>query len=131
MIEWQTALAGLVVVSLVAVADYSRILYGIPAGVSQLTLINGSAETIDEATLRQGDSELAFGAVATGHNRSTDFFSHQGPVTLVVKFNSGRTMSADSVGYLPAGIPVVVTFEVTDNEVALLTVVKRRTGRHR
>jgi hypothetical protein len=38
---------------------------------------------------------------------------------------SGRTLSADNVGYVAPAIPVTAFFNVTDDEVALQNVVKR------
>lgn len=129
MIEWKTVLVGLVIVGLFVVAAYSRIFFGFPGTLSQLTLINHSAERISEALLRQSDRELALGgAIEPGQIRTTDFVSRDGRLTLVVKVSSGRSLSADDIGYLAADVPVIVTFEVTDDRVALLTLTKRREG---
>lgn len=99
-------------------------MFGVSTQTSQLTLINRAAETISEARLRQGGRNLAQIAVEPGQIRSTDFISRNGPLTLVVKFASGRSISADDVGYLAGGMPVIVTFQITDNKVALLTIAK-------
>ena len=130
MTEWRTVLVGLGFVGFVALLAYSRVFFGFSEGVSQFTLINASVETVSEAQLKQGDRELALGGgtIEPGQTRTTDFVSHYGSLTLVVKFASGRSMSADNVGYVAAGAPVIVTFEVTDNRVALLTIAKRREG---
>ncbi len=125
MIEWRTVLVGLVIVGLFAIATYSRVFVAVS---SQLTLINRSAETVSEAQLKQGDRELALGAVEPRQIRTTDFVSRDGWLTLVVKFSSGRSVSADNVVYLAVDVPVIVVFEVTDNKVALLTVTKRSTS---
>ena len=119
MIEWRTVLVLVAFVAAAAFAAYSKIFFGVP---SQFTLINHAAETVSEARLMQGDHELAVVAVEHGRIRTTDFIAREGSLTLRVKFNSGRSLSADSVGYVAAGMPVVVVFEVNDDKVALLTV---------
>jgi hypothetical protein len=129
MIEWRTVLVGFVIAVLVVIAAFASALFGVSTLPSQLTLINRSAATVSEARLRQGDRELAVGAIEPGRIRTTDFISRNGSLTLAVRFSSGHSVSADNIGYLAAGTPVIVVFEVTDNKVALLTITKRRIGR--
>ncbi len=116
-------LAGIVIVAFVA-AIGARTFYNVGT-LSQVTLINRSAETIDSARLRQGDRKTTLGQIEPGDMRSVDFFAQPGTLTLTVTFRSGRTLSADDVGYVAFATPVTVFFNVTDDKVALLYVVKR------
>jgi hypothetical protein len=93
--------------------------------LSRITLINRSVETISGARLRQGDRETTLGQIEPGQMRSADFMPQAGSLTLAVTFNSGRTLSADDVGYVAPGTAVTVFFNVTDDKVALLDIVKR------
>lgn len=116
-----------VIVAAVLVAVGLRMFYGFNT-LSQITLINRSAETISDARLRQGDRETTLGRIEPGDMRSADFIAREGSLTLTVTFSSGRTLSADDVGYVTPGIPMTVFFNVTDDKVALLDVVNRKTG---
>lgn len=125
MIEWRTVLIGLAIVAVFAVAIGARTYFGFRTTLSRLTLINRSQEAVSDARMRQDDRETALGAIGPGQRGSTDFIAREGSLTLVVKFSSGRTLSAENVGYLAGGLPATVFFEVTDNDVRLLSIVSR------
>lgn len=119
-------LIGIVVAAILGIFVL-RTFYGVGT-LSQVTLINRSVETISEARLRQGDRETALGPIKPGHMRSADFIAREGSLTLTVTFDSGRTLSADNVGYVTPGIPMTVFFNVADDKVALLDIVNRKPG---
>ena len=125
---WTRAvLIGVAVAALLAAAG-ARTFFHLYLVPSQITLINRSNEPVSDARLRQRNEEIALGPIEPGHMRSADFIAREGSLTLAVTFGSGRTVSTDNVGYLAAGIPVTVIFEVSDNKVALLNVVKRNSS---
>jgi hypothetical protein len=126
----KTILTGIliaVVIAVIVAIVGLRAFYGLST-LSQVTVVNRSVETISEARLRQADRETTLGRIEPGQMRSADFMPREGSLTLTVTFSSGRTLSAENVGYVAPGIPVTVFFNVTDDTVALLDVVKRNTG---
>ncbi|NOT39688.1 MAG: hypothetical protein HOP13_04270 [Alphaproteobacteria bacterium] len=129
MIEREIVLIGLALVVLAIAAAFASALFGVSVQPSQLTIVNRSAEMVSEARLLQGGRELAVTTMEPGQIRTTDFVSRNGSLTLTVKFNSGRSASANDVGYLAAGNPVTVTFAITGDKVTLLTITKNRIGR--
>lgn len=129
MIEWQTVFVGVLVAVLVVVGTFASALFGASTLPSQLMLVNRSTEMVSEARLLQGDRELAATTIEPGQIRTNDFVSRNGSLTLTVKFNSGRSVSANDFTYLVAGNPVTITIEITSEKVTLLTITKRRTGR--
>lgn len=76
--------------------------------------------------MRQIGNEINLNAIEPGESRSASFFSREGALTLAVTFDSGDTLSAQNVGYLAPGLPVIVTFDVTDDKVALRNIVRRK-----
>lgn len=119
-------LIGIVVAAILGIFVL-RTFYGVGT-LSQVTLINRSVETINEARLRQGDRETTLGRIEPGDMRSADFIARERSLTLTVRFSSGRTLSAENVGYVTPGIPMTVFFNVTDDKVALLDIVNRKPG---
>lgn len=116
-------LIGVVLAIMIALAG-ARIFYGVGLS-SQVTLINRSAETIGEARLSQGDRVTTLVQIEPGQMRSADFIAREGSLTLSVTFTSGRTLSADNVGYVTASIPVTVRFDIAGDKVALLHIIHR------
>ena len=126
--SWVGAIViGLVLATIAVFGNLAKFQYGLQSVPSQLTVINNSAETVSEVRMRQGDRETPLGAIDPGQSQSTDFFSREGSLTIVATFGSGRTVMADRVGYLAAGIPVIVIFDVRDDEVTLVSI-QSRTG---
>lgn len=121
MEERWTWVALIGVVALIGLGVVAKTFNGI-GSPSQITLVNRSAETVAEAHLRQGDQETKLGSIEPGRMRSADFITREGSLTLTVRFGSGRTISANNVGYTVAAIPVIVYFTVDDNKVELLDI---------
>jgi hypothetical protein len=119
----RTVLIGIALVAFLA-AFGANTFYGFSTH-SQVTLINRSAETISSARLRQGDRETGLGRIEPGDMRSADFIARGGSLTLTVTFISGRTLSANDVGYVAPNTAVTVFFNVTDDKLALQSIVKR------
>jgi hypothetical protein len=119
----EAVVIGVVIVAFIAAAGASTF-YGSRAH-SQVTLANRSVEAISHVQLRQGDRETTLGQIEPGDMRSADFMSRVGPLTLTVTFSSGRTLSADDVGYVAPATPVTVFFNITDDKIALVYVVNR------
>jgi hypothetical protein len=119
----RSILIGAVVAIIIAITGARYFLgVGLP---SQITLINRSAETVRDARLKQGDRETTLGQIEPGQMRSADFVAGEGSLTLTVTFASGRTISADNVGYTVAAIPVIVRFTVDGDKVELLDITNR------
>jgi hypothetical protein len=119
----RAALIG-VVVAIFAAISLARVFYGVGLP-SQVTIVNHASETIADARLRQGDRETKLASIEPGQMRSADFIAREGSLTLTVTFSSGRTVSADNVGYTVAAIPVIVRFAVDGDKVALIDITNR------
>jgi hypothetical protein len=124
--DWKTISVMIVIVAVMVVGLFAQTYFRYGVRQSQLTLVNRSSEAIRSARMTQGDSELVLEKIEPGESRSADFASHEGPITLVVTFRSGNFVSANKVGYLAAGLPVTVTFDITDSKVALRGIVKHK-----
>lgn len=127
MIDWKAVLVGLLFVAVLVAATYLRMSHGI-GGLSQVTIVNRSAETLVETRLQQGDRQTRIDNIEPGRIRTADFIPRDGWFTLVVKYASGRSLSAANAGFLAADAPVIATFEVTNDKVALLSLSKRKSG---
>ncbi len=125
MLEWKTILACIAIGVFAVAGLFAQTYFRTNPATSQITLVNRTSETISEAKMRQEGIELALGSIEPGGTRSVDFISREGPVTVVVKFKSGHAIWADKVGYLAAGLPVIVVFDVLSETVALRAVTKR------
>lgn len=124
--DWKTILTGVVLVAFLVVGTFAGTYFTNRQLPSELTIVNRTSRTITSARMRQIGNEINLNAIEPGESRSASFFSREGALTLAVTFDSGDTLSAQNVGYLAPGLPVVVTFDVTDDKVALRNIVRRK-----
>lgn len=127
-IDWKTILTCIAVAAVAVVELYFQTSHRFRDMPSELTMVNRSSRTIASARIRQTGNELTLKKIEPGESRSADFVSREGPLTLAVTFNSGDSLSSQNVGYLAPGLPVTVTFDVTDDKVALRNIVRRKSN---
>lgn len=127
-IDWRTILICAAVAAVAVVGIYFQTSHRFRDMPSELTMVNRSSRTITSARMKQTGSELTLKKIEPGESRSVDFASREGPLTLAVTFNSGHSLSSQKVGYLAPGLPVTVTFDVTDDKVSLRNIVRRKSN---
>ena len=125
--DWaKTIIIGVAVVALLVAGMVAKVYFGIHTTANHITVLNHADELISDARLKYDDRELALGAIDRGGRQSADFIiSHEGSVTLTVQFSSGRSVSADNVGYVTPGMPMTLIFHVTDDKVLLAASLSR------
>ena len=125
-IDWKTILTGIGLVAILVIGTYAGTSFKVRQLPSELTVVNRTSGTITSARMRQTGSEFTLKKIEPGESRSVDFVSREGPLTLAVTFNSGDSLSSQNLGYLTPGLPVIVTFDVTDDKVALRNIIRRK-----